>query len=130
MCTAHPDSVFVANYALCKQLILRMAAECKSRGIRFDLAAVPLVYEDDAVARCRDADSSFDPLFFDRDLGVLAASSGFGFVPMTAEFASRFRGGVALQWQHWNYQGHEAAFRVLRFAGPPAPGPGGKTQAN
>jgi hypothetical protein len=130
MCTAHPDSVFVANYALCKLLITDMAAKCKSRGTRFDLAAVPLVYEDGAVARCRDADSSFDPQFFDRDLGELAASSGFRFIPMTAAFARRSRGGVQLQWQHWNYLGHETAFRMLLFPGSPPLPPGSQPEAN
>lgn len=130
MCTAHPDSVFVANYALCKLLIARMARECKARGIRFTLASVPLVYEDDAVARLRVADSSFDPGFFDRDLAALADSSGFGFIPMTAEFAARSRSGGKLQWQHWNYAGHEAAFEVLLFPGPRPPDPGDRSQAH
>lgn len=113
MCTARPDSVFAENYALCKRLIARMARECAARGIHFELASVPLVYEAAAVATARTADSSFDAGFFDRDLGELADSTGFVFTPMTAEFAARSRKGVALQWTHWNYQGHRAAFDIL-----------------
>jgi hypothetical protein len=130
MCTAHPDSVFVLNYALCKLLIARMAHECEARGIRFVLTSVPLVYEDDAVARLRAADSSFDPGFFDRNLAAMADSSGFSFRPMTAEFASRSRHGLQLQWQHWNYSGHQAAFDLLLGPMIPPPGPDGGPQAH
>jgi hypothetical protein len=128
MCTTHPDSVYAANYALCKRLIARMAGECKVRDIRFKLASVPLVYEDEAVARCRAADPSFDPGFFDRDLAAMADSSGFSFRPMTAEFAARSRNGVKLQWQHWNYAGHQAAFEVLLFPGSRPPEPWRRSQ--
>lgn len=120
MCTSHPDSVFVANYALCKRLITNMARACLARGIRFRLAAVPLVYEDAAVRAARAVDASFDPLFFDRDLAAMADSSGFSFSPMTAGFERRSRNGVKLQWSHWNYLGHEAAFKILL---DPVPGP-------
>ena len=117
MCTDHPDSVFVANYALCKRLIAGMARECKQRGIQFHLAAVPLVYRVDAVARLRAAAPSFDPGFFDRDLGAFAADHEIGFLPMTEGFAARARDGVTLQWGHWNYAGHEAAFELLLAPG-------------
>ena len=114
MCTAHPDPVYVTNYELCKRLIAHMAAQCKARGIQFELASVPLVYQDADVARARSIDATFDPGFFDRDLSALADSSGFSVLPMTAPFAARSRRGIRLQWKHWNYAGHEAAFEVLR----------------
>lgn len=129
LCAAHPDSVFVQNYALCKLLIVRMARACSARGIRFELASVPLVYEEDDVARLRAADPAFDPGFFDRDLAALADSSGFLFRPMTAAFAARSRNGAKLQWQHWNYLGHEAAFEILLNPSSPPPSAAGETQA-
>ena len=113
LCTAHPDSVFAKNYALCQALIESMAFECKSKGIRFVLASVPLVYEEAAFNRARTLDVSFEPVYFDRTLGALAESDGFAYVPMTAEFAFRSLKGVPLQWQHWSYQGHRAAAEIL-----------------
>jgi hypothetical protein len=127
MCTTHPDSVYVANYVLCKRLIVKMAHACKARGVRFELASVPLVYADEDVARCRAIDPTFDPGFFDRDLAALATAGGFSFYPMTAEFAARSGNGVRLQWQHWSYLGHQAAFEVLLGPGPvPPPAQNGK----
>ena len=114
MCTAHPDEPFTRNYGLCKLLITRMARDAAARGVRFELASVPLVYEDQVVERLRLIDPSFDPGFFDRDLAVMADSSGFGFVPLTAAFAATARAtGNRLHWQHWNYEGHREAAEVL-----------------
>ena len=122
LCTEHPDSVFVKNYTLCKKLIAAMALACRDRGILFELGSVPLVYEPDAVARVKEADPSFNPGYFDEDLGALARAGGFVYVPMTAGFALRSLQGEKLQWQHWNYRGHEAAFEILLNPGskPPA----------
>jgi len=113
LCTAHPDPVFVKNYTLCKKLIEAMAFACRERGILFELGSVPLVYEQDAVVRAKEADPSFNPGYFDEDLAALAEAGGFVYVPMTAGFALRSLQGVKLQWQHWNYRGHEAAFELL-----------------
>jgi hypothetical protein len=113
MCTSHPDSVYVANYTLCKALISRMARSCAESSTRFRLASVPLVYLKSEVERARTLDSSFDPLFFDRDLGVMADSSGFAFTPLTQAFTDRSRDDTRLHWQHWNYAGHRLAATLL-----------------
>ncbi len=113
LCTAHPDSLFAENYTLCKYLIAKMASACTSRGVLFELGSVPLVYEPDAVARAKEADPSFNPGYFDEDLAALARAEGFVYVPMTAGFALRALQGMDLQWQHWNYRGHQAAFETL-----------------
>jgi hypothetical protein len=117
ICTAEPDSVFAGNYALCKLLIAAMARECERWDAQLCLAAVPLVYREDAVAEMRAADPSFDPDFFDRDLGAFAAGHQISFFPMTRGFAERAKGGVSLHWGHWNYAGHEAAFELLLAPG-------------
>lgn len=127
LCTSSPDSVFTSNYSLCKTLIARMARTTLAHGARFELASVPLVYEDEEVRRLREVDPSFDPLFFDRDLAALADSSGFTFIPLTAAFASRAREtGHRLHWQHWNYEGHRGAAEVL-FPRPGSPAPDSPT---
>jgi hypothetical protein len=119
LCTVHPDPLFAKNYELCKWWIGRMARMCEARGIRFALASVPLVYEEDDVAAARSLDPSFDPGFFDRDLAAFAASSGLDFVPMTAEFAAEWaRTGEPLHWQHWTYAGHRLVARLLVDALP------------
>ena len=130
LCTGHADSVIVENYALCKLLIARMAHECAARGIRFELASVPLVYAEEDTGRLHAADPAFDPVFFDRDLAALADSSGFSFHPMTAAFAVRSRNGVKLQWQHWNYLGHETAFEILLNPSSPPSGAAIQSQAD
>jgi hypothetical protein len=124
LCTDEPDSVFARNYALCKLAIARMARMCQTNGIRFELACVPLAYRPEDVEHLRSVDASFDPEFFDRDLAALADSSGFSFTPLTADFALRSRRGVKLQWQHWNYAGHRAAFRRLLDPAAAPRGPG------
>ncbi|HEX6944027.1 MAG TPA: SGNH/GDSL hydrolase family protein [Gemmatimonadaceae bacterium] len=114
MCTANPDSVDAANYALCKRLIARMASECSARGIRFVLTSVPLVYAGDAIDERRRTDATFDPGFFDRDLGVFSASEGLDFIPLTAGFEAEWaRHRQPLHWQHWNYAGHRLVARLL-----------------
>ncbi len=107
MCTAHPEPVLVENYALCKRLIERMHDICSSHGVRFVLAAVPLVYEHESVKRLRGIDPTFDPDYFDKDLAALADRRAFRFVPMRGVFEAYHRAtGRALHWQHWNYDGH------------------------
>lgn len=125
LCTAHPDSVFAKNYTLCKRLIEEMAFACRERGVLFELGSVPLVYTDEDVARAMQVDPSFNPAFFDEDLAAFAESNGFAYVAMTAGFGARSQAGLTLQWSHWNYQGHQAAFEILLNPGkmpgtPPA----------
>lgn len=122
LCTEHPDAVFARNYTLCKKLIEAMAFACRERGILFELGSVPLVYAPDDVARAKEADPSFNPGYFDEDLAALARAGGFVYVPMTAQFALRSLRGEKLQWQHWNYRGHETAFELLLNPGSKRPG--------
>ena len=114
MCTAHPDPVFAGNYTLCKTLIVRMARACAARGVHFELASVPIAYQDELVARLRAEDATFDPEFFDRDLSELALANDFAFVALTQPFTERWRATRRpLHWQHWNYAGHRLVADLL-----------------
>jgi len=114
MCTSSPDSVFSAQYDLCKALMVRMARRCARADARFALAPVPMVYERDVEASLRARDDTFRMDFFDRDLAALADSSGFAFIPLTGEFERRQSAtGESLRWSHLNYAGHRLAGRVV-----------------
>jgi hypothetical protein len=114
MCTSSPDSVFTANYALCRALIERMARVCSARDIHFMVTAVPLVYEARVIRELRKADGSFDAGFFDRDLGTFASAQGIDFVGLGAGFMERNRTtGETLHWRHWNYAGHRLVASTL-----------------
>jgi hypothetical protein len=114
MCTASPDPIMADNYALCKRLIARIGAECKTHGIAFSVAAVPLMYQPDIAVQLRAMDASFDMEFFDRDLAVLADSTGATYIPLTAAFRSRtLATGRLLHWSHWNYDGHRLVGEIL-----------------
>jgi hypothetical protein len=117
MCTHAPDPVFAGNYLLCKKLMVRMARECAAHGVRFTLAAGPLVYQPYVVKRLRMVDRTFDPDFFDTDLGALADSTGFDFITVTAPFRARTEAtGRLLHWSHWNYEGHRVFGKLLADA--------------
>ncbi len=57
---------------------------------------------------------TFDPGFFDTDLGALADSTGATMVPLTRAFEARAAAtGKSLNWAHWNYDGHRVVAREL-----------------
>ncbi len=112
--TAHPDSMFAANYALTKRIVAAMARTCRDRGIGFVLMSVPQAYSDRTIAELQRIDPTYDPEFFDRDFAAMADSSGFAVLGLTGAFREDFREtGEPLNWAHWNYRGHRVAARVL-----------------
>jgi hypothetical protein len=124
--TAHPDSLYLANYTFAKRGVREMARSCAARGVGFVLMSVPLVYEDEAVAELRAVDPTLDPDSYDRDLGVLADTTGFALTPLARTFSGVHRAtGARLHWAHWNYAGHRVVGRVLAeaLAAPSAPAP-------
>lgn len=117
LCTATPDSTFSRNYALNKRLLGEMSAACRSRGVSFIMMSVPTIYRPADIEQMRRADPTFDPGFFDADLGALADSLRAGFVPLTRPFEARARAtGRSLNWGHWNYEGHRVVARELARA--------------
>jgi hypothetical protein len=122
LCTAHPDSTYLRNYALNKRLLAGMAAACAARGAKLWLMSVPVVRGRAEADALRALDPTFDARFFDRDLAALADSSGAGFVPVADRFLAPGRArGEPLFWAHWSYAGHRAAadalVRALWWAG-------------
>jgi hypothetical protein len=114
LCTASPDPQFLSSFALNKRLLAEFARACSVNGVACVLMSVPLVYEHDELLACRALDPSFDPNFFDRELGALADTTGATFVALTERFARRNRvGGERLHWSHWNYAGHREVAAAL-----------------
>ena len=117
LCSAHPDSLYLEQYRLCKRLMADMARLCNARGARLWLMSVPVVRRAAELESFRAIDASFDPAFFDRDLAALADTSGAGFIPLAEPFrAAGTRRGVDLFWSHWNYAGHRVAATELARA--------------
>jgi hypothetical protein len=110
-----PDSVYLADYRLCKRLMARMAERARDHGAKLLLTSVPLVYRREDIARYRNLDSLFDPGYFDRDLGAMADSTeGMDFLPLQAAFERRYEEtGEPLYWAHWNYAGHRLVGALL-----------------
>ncbi len=121
LCTAHPDSTYLRQYALNKHLLAEMAAACAARGVTLWLMSVPPVRHPGEEAALRAIDPSFDSAFFDDDLAALADSAGAGFVALAGPFAASGRaGGEPLFWAHWSYAGHRVAADALVGALAPA----------
>lgn len=112
--TAQPDPTYVSNYALCKRLIVEMRDYCGERNIAFVLTTGTPVYETDDVASKRAVDATFNPDFFDRDLGAWAETKGIEFFGLHGPFeAYHQETGRSLNWAHWNYDGHRVVAQAL-----------------
>jgi hypothetical protein len=121
LCTSKPDTRYLAPYATNKALLAGMARLCHARGARMWIMSVPPVRRAGELGALLERDPSFDPAFFDRDLGALADSSGTGFVPLAERFVAREgAGGAPLFWAHFSYSGHREAAAALTAALAPA----------
>jgi len=117
LCTVAPDTLYAQNYALCKKLIRRAASMCHDGGIRFVLVGINNVYLDEKIAALRSVDPTFDPAFFDSDLGAMADSSGFDYIGLQGVFRENYlANGERLHWAHWNYRGNRIAAEALTSA--------------
>ncbi len=123
LCTAAPDSTFLAGYALNKRLLQEMARVCRAHRIPMFLMSVPVAYTPRALEAAAAADSTFDPGFFDADLGALADTTGVRYIPLTAAFERRAASGERLNWAHWSYAGHRLVGRMLAGALAPVRAP-------
>lgn len=111
LCTDSPDSAYAAGYALWKRVFLNAAAEMeRGDGPEVLLMTVPLVYTTDDIAQCRAAAPSFDPGYFDGDLG----DTWSPYLGLQEAFETRYRRtGERLHWAHWNYAGHRLVGTLL-----------------
>jgi hypothetical protein len=114
LCTDSPDPTYARGYDLCKRLIAKTAETCRARGVDFVMVAINNVYLDEKLSALESVDPTFDPFFFDRDLGAMADSLSIGFVGLQTAFDAHYRAtGERLHWNHWNYGGHRVAAREL-----------------
>lgn len=111
LCTATPDSVYAANYALCRRLIEEMAVDWKGRMM---LVCTDWVYRREDIRRWSGVDDTFDARFFERDLAKLSKQLGIRYVGLQTPFEDYNEGtGRALHWKHWNYEGHRLVADIL-----------------
>jgi hypothetical protein len=115
LATGTPDSAFVQAYQLNKRLLADINQLCIQHTIPFVLASVNLAaYTPERIERIKKIDSTFDPLFFDRDLGQFAEKHGFRFIGLQAVFQDFYlKNGRPLQWTHWNYEGHRIVAQIV-----------------
>jgi hypothetical protein len=92
-----------------------MADECREHGVLFLLVALNTrAYHPEVEQELRDVDSTFDPFFFDRDLGDFARSLGIPFLGLQTVFRRHFlETNEPLLWGHWNYAGHRVVAEAL-----------------
>ena len=83
--------MFAKNYTLCKKLIAEMAFACRERGALFRAGLGPACLHGWGGARAMKVDPG----------------------PCS-------RGGLTLQWSHWNYPGHQVAFEICSKPGKTA----------
>lgn len=119
LCTDTPDPKYAANYRLSKAILSAMADYCVKRDVRFLLIVGDNVADPDEARGYRRLDASFDPDFFDRDLGMLAETLGAEYLGLQEPFRRTIaEGGGPLHWAHWNYAGHRVvAGEVCRLLG-------------
>jgi len=115
LCTRAPPEAFAANYRLTKALIRAMADFCREQGVLFMLVALNTrAYHPDVEKELRGVDPTFDPFFFDRDLGAFAQEQGIPFLGLQEVFRTDFvANGEPLLWGHWNYRGHRIVADAL-----------------
>jgi len=114
LCTASPDTQFRSNFGLNQRLLTEFARRCAAHDVECVLMSVPLAYEHGEVLACRALDPTFDPGFFDRELGALADTTGATAVALTERFVRwDLAGDGRLQWAHWNYAGHRVVATAL-----------------
>jgi len=90
-----------------------MADMCIKQGARLVLASVPVAYDPADVKKAREADPTFDPEYFEKDLAAFASSQNIAFVELGSEFRDAAARGESLQWTHWSYAGHALAGRLI-----------------
>jgi hypothetical protein len=133
LATQTPEPRYSANYSLSKRLLREMKDICQRRGIRFMLVNIDLPsYMPEVHAKFKNADPSFDPLFFDRDLQAFSFTEGFDFIGLEETFRKQYLKdekilhfkywdtlGTQGYWEygahtgHWNYAGHQLVADTL-----------------
>lgn len=133
LATQTPDPQYRSNYALSKRLLKEISDICEKQGIRFMLVNIDLPsYMPELETKFKNADRTFDPLFFDHDLQSFARSEKFDFIGLDNIFHQHYQQnqrplhfkywdtlGTQGYWEygahtgHWNYEGHRLVAETL-----------------
>jgi hypothetical protein len=114
LATANPDPAYSQAFDLNKRLIREIARMVKQQ------AEMMLVTIDSAGWKTTDAecllskDASFDPFYFEDELGALASTAKITYVGLQREFRKDWdRNRRELHWGHWNFEGHKLVAALL-----------------
>jgi len=121
LCTDNPDDIYQTNYRLSKDIIKAMADHCREEAIRLVLVLPDMpTYLPQVKKRCRAADPTFDPDFFENDLAEFVHALDVEFIGFQKLFRKVFEDtgkylhwGNWQRWGHWNYEGHRTVADVL-----------------
>jgi len=118
LCTAHPDSIYARNYALNRRMMEEMHRLLAPRGTALIIVVLPLpAYMPIENRRYMELDSTFDHLWYDKDLSKFAIANGMAFLGLERPFAEAYtRSGAPLNWSdrgHWTYAAHHVVARAL-----------------
>ena len=115
LCTANPDSIYVANYKINKALIEEISRYCNKKGVEFLLVSINTkAYQPMVEKRYKDLDPSFQATFFEDDLRSFSESRNIEYLGLHRIFnQSYIKDGKSLQWGHWNYNGHRVVADTL-----------------
>jgi hypothetical protein len=115
LCTAHPVAAYVSDYALTKRLIAAMRAYCGQNAVRFMVVTIETqAYLPDNERKYKSLDPTFNPNFFDDDMGNFATSLGADYLGLERVFRQAYEErGAPLHWAHWNYAGHRVVATAL-----------------
>ncbi|MEM9623066.1 MAG: hypothetical protein AAF993_15550, partial [Pseudomonadota bacterium] len=120
LATQQPDKTLLAHYDVNKRLLREIAARCAEEGAEFLLVNIPFVYHPQQVEELRNINATFDPRYFDRDLGAFAEAEYMHYLGLQAPFEDRLsQTGESLNWGkwnqgHWNYAGHRLVADLLQ----------------
>ena len=115
LATAHPDFLYTHNYETNKALLKAMSEFCRTQGIHFIVAVLPLGEPlPDSESSWRNLDPTFVTDFFEKDLRGFSDEIGAGFLGLSASFREDFKMNARrLYWDHLNYAGHDVVARAL-----------------
>jgi hypothetical protein len=109
LCVNNKNKEFKKSYSLCKFLLSAIIKVVKSNDIKMMLVCIDNdSYIPDEENKFKEIDDSYNPFFFDEDLGNFADSLDIYFIGLQKIFRDNYLiNQKKLHWAHWNYEGHK-----------------------